>query len=155
MHLSRISSGRLCVAAACAALALSGCGGDDDEGGGDQPAASAPTTTQGAPSAGGAGGEDAVKQTIIDWTFEGKCDLMTDKFLEEQAFVGDNRAERCKYFEDSFQKPQYSEDDVKFRKVEVKGNKATATVGSDISNVEADYTLVQQDGKWVIDEVSL
>jgi hypothetical protein len=32
---------------------------------------------------------DAVKQTILDWTFEGDCDLMTDKFLEAQAFAGD------------------------------------------------------------------
>jgi hypothetical protein len=158
---------RLAVPAAAAALLMAGCG-DDEDSGGDQPAASTSTqtTTQAAPPSTAeteqppageapAGGSDAVKETIIKWTFEGDCELMTDKVLEEQAFVGDNRKERCKYFEDSFQKPQYSEDDVKFRKVTVNGTKATATIGSDISNVEADYKLVAVDGKWQIDEVGL
>ena len=36
--------------------------------------------------------------TILTWTFEGSCDVMTDKFLEDQAFIGDNRQERCDYF---------------------------------------------------------
>ena len=168
MHLPTISPRRLAVPAAAAILALSACGGGDE--GGSEPAAStpAPTSTQAAPPptettpraeepAGEtpAGGEEAVKKTIVDWTFEARCELMTDKFLEEQAFVGDTRKERCKYFEDTFQKPQYSEDDLKFRKIKIDGSRATATIGSDISNVEADYKLVAQDGKWVIDEVDL
>jgi hypothetical protein len=146
------------------ALVAAGCGDDEEN---NEPAASstpAQTTQTTQPQdpvkpapeeAPAAGGEDAVKETIITWTFEGDCDTMTDKFLEEQAFVGDNRTERCKYFEDSFQKPQYEESDVKFRKVTVTGNKAVATVGSDISNVESDYHLVSEGGSWKIDEVDL
>ena len=142
------------------ALVAAGCGDDDKN---SEPAASStPTQTtqpqdpvKPAPEEAPAGGEDAVKQTIITWTFEGDCETMTDKFLESQAFVGDNRTERCKYFEDSFQKPQYKESDVKFRKVTVTGNKAVVTVGSDIANVEADYHLVSEGGKWKIDEVDL
>jgi hypothetical protein len=80
---------------------------------------------------------------------------MTDKFLETQAIVGDTREERCDSFKSTFQKPQYSEDDVKFRKVTVSGDTATATVGSDISNVEAEYKLIAEDGAWKIDEVGL
>ena len=52
-------------------------------------------------------GEDAVKEAVLKWTFEGDCDLMTDKFLEAQAFVGDTREERCDFFEKAFVEPQY------------------------------------------------
>jgi hypothetical protein len=150
------------VPAAAVALFAAGCGDDEN----NEPAASsAPTNTQTttaeepvkpAPEeAPAAGGEDAVKETIVTWTFEGDCETMTDKFLEEQAFVGDNRKERCDYFEKSFTKPQYEESDLKFRKVTVTGDKAVATVGSDIANVESDYHLVVEGGKWKIDEVDL
>ena len=155
----------LLVPAAALALAAAGCGDDENK---NEPAASstpaqAQTSTGKEPAkpapgeapAADAGGEDAVKGTIIDWTFEGDCDLMTDKFLEEQAFIGDDRKERCDYFEKTFSKPQYKESDVKFRKVTVNGNTATAVIGSDISNVESEYKLVVQDGKWKIDEAGL
>ena len=146
----------LAAPAVALALVAGGCGGGDDETKSEQPVkpppTGAPREAAGAPPA---GGEDAVKKTILDWTFEANCDLMTDKFLEEQAFVGDTRAERCKYFEDTFQKPQYSESDVKFRRIEINGDKAVATVGSDIANVEADYMLVADGGGWKIDAVEL
>lgn len=156
----------LVVPATALALVAAGCGGDDENK--SEPAAeTAPAQTQSteaqkpaesapteAPAA-DAGGEDAVRETILKWTFEGDCELMTDKFLEEQAFVGDNRTERCKYFEDSFQKPQYKESDVKFRKVTVTGDKAVAVIGSDIANVESEYTLVAEGGQWKIDGADL
>lgn len=127
---------RFAVAAALLALALAGCGG-----GGDSASPATP--------------EDAVKETILKWTFEADCNLMTDKFLEQQASVGDTRAQRCKTFEDTFQKPQYSRSDVKFRKIVVTGNTAVATVGSDIANITADYRLIAAGGRWRIDEVDL
>ena len=148
------------LAAPAAALALlAGCGDDEKKTQEPvKPAQTQPAQTQPTQEAAGdppVGGEDAVKKTIIDWTFKGDCDLMTDKFLEDQAFVGDTRKERCEYFEDSFQKPQYSESDVKFRKIEVNGSKAVVTIGSDIANVESDYHLVAEGGGWKIDEVDL
>jgi hypothetical protein len=136
----------LAVPAAALALFSAGCGGGDD----GKPSAKEPVKP--APVAAPAGNEQAVKDTILKWTFEGDCDLMTDKFLEQQAFIGDNRKERCDYFEKAFQKPQYSESDVKFRKVSVTGQKATATVGSDLANITTDYTLVADGGEWKIDE---
>ena len=143
----------LAVPAAAVALFAAGCGDDDTKT--DQAAPQAPAQTQTAskaPAEPAAGGEDAVKQTVLDWTFKGDCDLMTDKFLEAQAFVGDTREERCDFFEKAFQKPQYKESDVKFRKVEVTGDKAVATVGSDLANITTDYHLVAEGGKWRIDE---
>ncbi len=77
---------------------------------------------------------------------------MTDKFLEAQAFVGDTREERCDFFKKAFVKPQYKESDVKFRKVTVTGDKAVATVGSDIANITTDYHMVNEGGQWKIDE---
>ena len=150
------------------ALALvAGCGGDDE--GGDESAAQpttateqtttqAPETTTAPEEAAGdtpVGGEDAAKQVILDYTFKGDCDTMTDKFLDTQAFSGETREEKCEFFEKTFQKPQYSEDDVKFRKVEVSGDTAKIVVGSDIANVEAEYTLIAEGGQWRIDEFDL
>jgi hypothetical protein len=115
------------------AIFVAGCGGGDDK-------TSAPA------------GDQAVTGTILKWTFEGDCDTMTDKFLENQAFIGDNRQERCAYFEKTFQKPRYSEDDLKFRSVKVTGPKATVVVGSDIANITTTYTLLKQGGTWRIDD---
>jgi hypothetical protein len=157
------------VTAALAALllALTGCGDDSESGAGSSsttptattastpttgipvpttPTTTTPTTTTQTPP----GGEDAVKETILTWTFEGDCDTMTDKFLEEQAFIGDTRKERCDYYTKTFQKPRFEEDDVKFRSVAITGSKATAVIGSDIANVEVKYTLVAHDGRWQI-----
>jgi hypothetical protein len=156
----------LLVPAAALALLVAGCGDDDDKSSeptaSNQPAQTkatpdkpAGTTEEPAPSEAPAGGEDAVKQVILDFTFEGSCDTMTDKFLETQAFIGETRQERCDYFEKTFQKPQYKESDVKFRKVSITGDKAVVTIGSDIATIESDYTLVAADGKWQIDEVDI
>jgi hypothetical protein len=145
----------LAVPAVAVTLFAAGCGDDDKK---SETTASTPQTqgsTQSTPAqapAADAGGEEAVKQTVLDWTFKGDCELMTDKFLEAQAFVGDTREERCDFFEKAFQKPQYSEGDVKFRKVTVTGDKAVVTVGSDLANITTDYHLVAEGGKWRIDE---
>ena len=154
----------LVVPAAALALLAAGCGDDDkksDTGASSTPPTqqqstasqqTPPASTQEAPAA---GGEDAVKQVVLDYTFKGDCDTMTDKFLETQAFIGETRTERCDYFEKAFQKPQYSEDDLKFRKVAIAGDKATVVTGSDIANIETEYTLVNQGGQWKLDEFDI
>jgi hypothetical protein len=147
----------LTVPAVALALVAAGCGDDKNKNDKNDTGVTTPTTTakepvKPAPADAPAGGEQAVKDTILKWTFEGDCDVMTDKFLEAQAFIGDNRKERCDYFEKAFQKPQYTESDVKFRKVAVTGDKATATVGSDLANITTDYQLVSEGGQWKIDD---
>jgi hypothetical protein len=126
----------LCAALAASVLALTGCGGGGDS------SSSAPKLS---------GPQQAVKDTILSWTFTGNCDAMTDNFLDDQAFFGDTRQQRCAYLMKTFQKPRYSEDDLKFRSIKVAGPKATVVVGSDISNITSKYTLVEQAGKWRID----
>jgi hypothetical protein len=155
----------LVVPAAALALVAAGCGSDDDKK--SEPAASSTptqqqsTASQSTPStpseapAGDAGGEDAVKQVVLDYTFKGDCDTMTDKFLDTQAFIGETRKEKCDYFEKQFQKPQYSEDDLKFRSVKINGDKATVVIGSDIANVETEYSLVTEGGQWKLDEFDI
>jgi hypothetical protein len=154
----------LLVPAAALALVAAGCGDDDkssDNGASANPPAqqqstesqSTPPASTDAPAP--AGGEDAVKQVVLDYTFKGDCDTMTDKFLETQAFVGDTRKERCDYFEKSFQKPQYKESDVKFRKVSINGDTATVVIGSDIANIETEYSLVTEGGQWKLDEFDI
>jgi hypothetical protein len=156
----------LTTTAVIAALALSACGGDDDpepQTGGQPPAETAQTGGQapadtgqtGGQAPADAGGEDAVKQAILTWTFEGDCEVMTDKFLEQQSFVGDTREERCDYFKKAYQKPQYSEDDIEFRSVDISGDMATVVIGSAGINVESEYKLVNEGGAWKIDEAGL
>jgi hypothetical protein len=127
---------RIAFALTLLALLVAGCGGGDNS-----------KTTASTP-------DQAVKGAILKWTFEGDCNSMTDKFLEEQAFIGDNRQERCDYLKKTFQKPQYSEDDLKFRSVKLAGPKATVVIGSDISNITTTYTLLQQGGTWRIDDAT-
>ena len=129
---------RLALLLAALALVVAGCG---DDGGGSGSAL---------PSGSGAQGE-AVRDALFSWMFEGDCDAMTDKFLEKQAFTGDTREERCAYLEKSFQKPHYSEGDVKIRALKVTGDKADITVGSDISNVETTYHMLKDGEQWQVD----
>jgi hypothetical protein len=149
-----------------ALIAAAGCG-DDDEGK-DEPTPAAttaqtepstaeePTTTEStAPPS--EEDEEAVKQTVVDWTFEGDCELMTDKFLEEQLLgLGDNRKERCDLFEKQHQKPQYSEDDMKLDDVQITGTKASLTVSSDIApDIKSKYDLVKTGDQWQIDAAEI
>ena len=149
-------------------LIAAGCGGDDEEDKGDQPAATPPAQTQTQPEAttepapaptegGSEEDEEAVRQAVIDWTFEGKCDLMTDKFLDAQLLgLGDNREERCDLFEKQHQKPQYSEDDMKLEDVKVTGTKASLIVTSEIApDIKSKYDLVKTGDQWQIDAAEL
>ena len=149
-----------------ALIAAAGCGDDDDSK--DEPTASTttaqtqpstaeePTTTESTPQA-SEEDEEAVKKTVIDWTFEGKCELMTDKFLEAQLLgLGTTREERCDLFEKQHQKPQYSEDQVKLEDVQVAGAKASLIVTSELApDIKSKYDLVKTGGLWQIDAAEL
>lgn len=161
----------LAIATTALALFAAGCGGDDEDNdsaaGATTPATeSQPATTQAPPaettdtaeSQGGAASEDdeaAIRETVVTWILEGPCELMSDKFLEEQAFVGDTREERCEFFRQSFTKPQYGEDDIVTSGFKVDGDTASAVISDHISNVETTFNLVREDGRWVIDGTDL
>ena len=157
------------LAAVLVALSLiaAGCG---DEGNQEEPGVTAPAqsptnteqpatteTTPAPPEEASEEDKKAVEQAVVDWTFEGKCDLMTDKFLEEQLLgLGDNRKERCDLFEKQHQKPQYSEDQLKIEDVEVTGTKASLIVTSDIApDIKSKYDLVKTGDQWQIDAAEL
>jgi hypothetical protein len=162
----------LAIATTALALFVAGCGGDDEENGSaadsttptteSQPAAAqtAPAETTGTAEAQGGGpvSEDdqtAIRETLVTWILEGPCELMSDKFLEEQAFVGDTREERCEFFRQSFTKPQYGEDDIVTSGFKVDGDSASAVISDHISNVETTFNLIREDGEWVIDGTDL
>lgn len=143
-----------------ALMFAAGCGGDDES--------TTPTTTAASGATGAsssateedaAGGvqasltpddEAAIEDTIKTWLTEGGCDLMTDKFLESQTFL-DDPAEACESFEASFSEPLYAPDDIIVSEIEGDGEKATAVVGDEISNVESDYKLINEGDGWKID----
>lgn len=102
----------------------------------------------------GIGEIDAIETTIKSWLTEGGCDLMTDKFLEDQTFI-DNRDEACDTFEKLFTEPQYSADDIVVGDVEYADDKATAEVGDTVTDITSTYNLVYEDGTWRIDSVDL
>ena len=150
-----------------ALIAAAGCGDDDDSG--DEPAATTttaqnetttaeePTTTETTPAEASEEDEEDVKDTVIKWTFEGDCDLMTDKFLEDQLLgLGDTRKEKCDLFEKQHQKPQYSEDQVKLEDVQVSGTKASLIVTSELApDIKSKYDLVKSGDQWQIDAAEL
>jgi hypothetical protein len=140
-------------------LVAAGCGDDDN----DEPDQPAQTTTQtepaaeptepGVPAQASEEDKEAVEETVRKWTFEGDCDLMTDKFLEDQLLgLGDTREERCDLFEKQHQKPQYSEDQLKIEDVRVTGAKASLIVTSEMApDIKSKYDLVKNGDQWQID----
>lgn len=127
---------------------LAACGDDDDTVA--TPDATAPTT-----GAAGADDESAIQDAIVSYLVDGNCDAMTDQFLEDQSFVTDGREEACAAFEDLFTPPAYTAEDIVISDVEIDGDKASATVGDNFSNVTSDYKLLNVDGQWQIDSVDL
>lgn len=149
-------------------LVAAGCGDDEN----DEPAGTTaaettqtdtqPTTTteatpdEPAPAA-SEEDEQAVQDVVKEWLLEGKCELMTDKFLEEQLLgLGDNRAQRCDLFEKQHTKPQYGEDQIEISEVKVEGTKASLVVGSDNApDITSKYELVKTGDQWQIDAAEL
>lgn len=152
----------LCIAALAAIAA--GCGSDDSTSTEAEATAATATSTGATTSTTSDGSDlDAIETTIKTWLTEGDCDLMTDKFLEEQTF-NDNPTEACKTFEASFSPPAYSADDIDVTDIEYVNDKATANVGGGPEGVSvtaggeevtSKYTLVNEDGTWKIDSAEL
>ena len=152
----------LCIAALAAIAA--GCGSDDSTSTEAEATAATATSTGATTSTTSDGSDlDAIETTIKTWLTEGDCDLMTDKFPEEQTF-NDNPTEACKTFEASFSPPAYSADDIDVTDIEYVNDKATAIVGggpegvsitSGGEEVTSKYTLVNEDGTWKIDSAEL
>ncbi|HEX8745457.1 MAG TPA: hypothetical protein VF712_20195 [Thermoleophilaceae bacterium] len=150
------------ILASLALVAAAGCGDDDEKKSGEPAATTSQPAKPGqpakpAPAPSSAEDEDAVKEVVIDWTFEGKCELMTDKFLEAQLLgLGEDRQERCDLFEKQHQKPQYSEDDVKIEDVKITGTKASLIVTSELApDIKSRYDLVKTGDQWQIDAAEL
>jgi hypothetical protein len=96
--------------------------------------------------------EELIRETLLTWDFEGDCNLVTDKFLEDYTFISGDREQACQYVEKTFVEKLYSEDDVIIDNIQVDGDTATADFGSTIApDLTITYTLVRQDGVWVID----
>ena len=127
----------LLALALAALIAFAGCGGGEE-------------------SAGETAGtdEEAITETIRGWLTEGGCERMTDKFLEAQTFI-DEPEQACETFEAGFTAPSYSSDDIVVSEIEVEGDRATATVGDETTDITSEYTLVREDGQWKIDTAEL
>lgn len=133
------------------ALLLAGCGGDDgSSGGGSAPSEAAANPGGSLSPDDGAEIEDAIKT----WLLEGDCDVMTAAFLEDQIFI-DEPAEACEAFENAFSAPSYSADAIIVSDIEGEGDRATAVVSDDFSNVKSTYRLKNEDGVWKIDSVDI
>ena len=128
-------------------LVASGCGGDDD-GGSPSEAASNPGGTLTADD----GAE--IEDTLKTWLTEGGCENMTDAFLEDQTF-NDDPEEACETFENLFTEPAYSADDVIVSDITGNGDRASAVVSDDFSNVETTFQLRNEDGGWKIDSADI
>jgi len=158
-----MGTGRLWIVALLAALGITlvaGCGGDDVS-----------TTTVSAADEGTMPEEavpddaseiEAIEATIRTWLMHGDCELMTDRFLEEQTF-NDNPKQACKTFTAGFTTPDYAEDDIEVSNIAYANDKATATVGgggavaitSGGEEVTSTYKLVLDDGTWRIDSAAV
>ena len=124
-----------------------GCGGS-----GDDTVAADVTATD---------GSTPVEATIKTWLLEGDCDLMTDRFLEDQAFSDDPK-QACKTFEAGFSPPAYSEDDIEVTDVTYVNDKATAIVGGGSSaltsggeEITSKYSLVLDGETWKINAAEI
>ncbi len=149
----------LCAAALAVAVAA-GCGGS-----GDDTVVSVAAATDGSTpvesTPADASEMEAIEATIKTWLLEGDCDLMTDKFLEDQTFSDDPK-QACKTFEAGFSPPAYSEDDIEVTDVTYVNDKATAIVGGGSSaltsggeEITSKYSLVLDGETWKINAAEI
>lgn len=133
------------TAALLVPLLLTGCGddGDDDdrdttsEGGSGEPA---PDTD-----------EAAIEETMVAFLLEPRCDLATDEYLVELAFIDDvTPEEACEQWTDGFIDPVYDEDDILLTNLEIDDDVATIEVGSEYVNITTLYELTRVDGTWLL-----
>ena len=133
-----------------------GCGGDDSTDGSGGGGGSDPTS-EAAANPGGtltpSDGEEIV-DVLRTWTLEGGCEYMTDSFLEDQTFI-DDPAEACEVHESTHEEPAYSADDVIVTDIKGTGDRASAVISDDFSNVETTFQLRKEDGAWKIDSADI
>jgi hypothetical protein len=105
-------------------------GGDDDDGGGGADTAAA---------------EEEVTQVLETWAESDDCDELTDDAVEKFFGEAENPRRTC----DDTTGP---EEDFEVESVEVDGEEATAEV--QLAGEDADVELVQEDGEWLIDDLT-
>lgn len=133
---------RVLVAAAAIPFVLTACGGDD--GGSSADDASSPTETLSADQA-------AVKDVLVQSLLDPDCSLLTEDYLVKISFFGDATPEEaCQQRQDGWVEPQFDEDDIVVSEINVAGDKATAVVGSELTNITTTYELTLVDGKWLV-----
>ncbi len=93
----------------------------------------------------------AIADTIVTVDLEGDCDLLTDRFLESQVFIGDDHELACKAYEKVFVEKQYGVEDLIISDIKGTQQKATAQFGSTIADLTLTYTLVNDGGTWKLD----
>ncbi|UMG92560.1 hypothetical protein [Nocardioides sp. TF02-7] len=130
-------------------LVLTACGDD----GGDEPAGAARETAEGAPDEAEPTSEEAeIRDTLVAFTLEPRCDLATDDYLVERALLAETPAEACTELEDFFVEPAFEADDIAVTDIVVEGDVATAELGSDPdyveTNISVTYELMRVDGTW-------
>ena len=163
------------IAAAAVLLLVGACGSDADSAepadttSTTTPSTSAPTTaetadtedmeeTSGTAATVGSGeltadDEAAITETIRTWAIDGGCDLMTDKFLEDQTFM-DDRDEACPVFQAAVVEKLYTAEDLIISDFRGDQQRAKATQTSDIpGDFPVTYTLVNTGSGWQIDSV--
>ncbi len=131
---------RLLTAAWVLPLALTGCGddGDDTSSGSDEPTETLPPE------------EAAVRDALVASLLDPDCDLLTDDYLLELAFLSDTVDEACEERMNVWVEPQFDEDDILISDIAVDGDVATAVVGSEYVNIRTRYELTLVDGNWLV-----
>ena len=139
------------ILALASLLLVAGCGGGDDDGGDASSASEAASNPGGTLTASDGA---AIEDTLKTWLTEGGCENMTDSFLEDQTF-NDDPEEACESFENLFSEPAYTADDVIVSDITGNGDRASAVVSDDFSNVSTTFQLRNEDGTWKIDSADI
>ena len=151
---------QLAVLLAVLMLALTGCGGDDDDdnggssnGGGSDSADT--QQTEAAPEP--ADDEEAVRQAVITYQTTADCEVLSDKFLDEQVVFSDatERDELCEAYAEEGQIGNVDEEDVEIGEVTVEGDTATVVQTAPGGTGPTTYELIVEDGRWRIDSAEL
>ena len=128
------------LAALLVPLLLTGCG-DDDDGSGDSSAEESETLPA---------DQAEVRDALLASFFDPSCDLLTEEYLLEKAFLAETPEEACDEHMQSWVEPQYEEDDVLITDITITDDVATAVVGSELTNITTVYELMLVDGTWKV-----
>ena len=139
------------------ALIGAGCGGDDEGSGTGSGGSEGGSAGEAAADPGGTltpedGAE--IEDVLKTWTIEGGCEYMTDQFLEDQTFI-DDPEQACEVHESTHEDPLFSADDVIVSDIKGNGDRASAVISDDFSNVETTYGLLNEGGQWKINSFDI